>query len=270
MMRSTWLLALFLAGAAQADDAALAQRVMEGIKLSLARLDTVVGETRFSYAQPGRRAAPHRVAFWFKKPVQLAIRETGDSFQLAHQDGRVTLYFPRELDVLECNTADGDAGVVRRMLSLLEVQNFAAGFGLNELAAHFRVSVQARKQGYEAEIVPYANGMWRRMLGLHRIVVEISEGTYLPVRVQVYQRLRPPAPATLAFDMELSALQTNVPVADERFRIALPPNVNRLGTAELVQFLMGSSMKDGRDLLQGAADEISDRIKKLGASPWDF
>lgn len=265
-MRSGLIL-LLLACAARGET--LAQRVMEGIKLSIARLDTVVGEARFSYAQPGRKAATHRVAFWFRKPFQLAIRETADSFLFAHHDGRVTLFYPREHDVLEFNTADSDAGVVRRMLGLMEVQNFSSGFGLNELSAHFQIGVVEHKTSYEAEIVPFANGAWRRMLGLHRILVDVSRATYLPVRVRVFQRM-PPAPPTLAFDMELSGLLTNVPVPDERFKIALPANANRLGTAELVQFMLGSSMKDGREMLQGAADEITDRIKKLSQNPWDF
>lgn len=266
MIRSALLL-LVLAAAAHAET--LAQRVMENIKLSIARLDTVVGEARFSYAQPGRKAATHRVAFWFRKPFQLAIRETTESFHFAHHDGRVTLFYPREHDVLEFNTADSDVGVVRRMLALLELQNFSSGFGLAELSAHFTVSVREHPTTYETEIVPFANGAWRRMLGLHRILVQLSRTTYLPARVQVYHRL-PPAPPALAFDMELSGLLTNVPVPDDRFRIDPPPNANRLGTAHLLHFFMGSSLKDGRELLQGAADEITDRIRKLSKNPWDF
>lgn len=258
------------ANAARAQESALARRVMEGIKLSLGKLDTVVGHARFTYAHTGTKASPHRVAFWFKKPFQIVMRETSDSFQLAHYDGRVTLYFPRELDVLQFDTSDSDAGVVRRMLGLLEVQNFASGFGLDEVTQHFKVDVVERPGGFEAEIVPHANGVWRRVLGLHRITVQIARDTYLPLRIRVYQRLRPPAPPALAFDMELDGLKTNVLVAGAEFKIALPAKVNQLGTAELVQFILGSSVKDGKDMLQGVADELTDRLKKLSTNPWDF
>lgn len=265
-------LAVAAGGAARAEGTpdVLTKRVLESIKLSLERLDTVAGESRFSYIQPGQHARAHRVSFSFKKPFSVVIRELEGGFAFAHHAGKVVLYFPRESEVLTFNTEDADAGVVKRLLSLLEVKNFSIGFGLAEISAHFTVSVREQPGVYVTEIVPYANGVWRRVVGLHRIVVHLARDTYLPTRIQVFQRSRPPAPATLAFEMVQTKIEANVPVRDEAFQIAVPPQATRLGTAELVQFILGSSMKEGKELLQGMAEEVTDRVKRFTNSPWDF
>jgi hypothetical protein len=263
-------LVLLAAGARAEEPDALAKHVLENIKLSLARLDTVVGESRFSYIQPGQHARTHRVRFSFKKPFSVGIREQEGSFEFAHHAGRVTLYFPRESEVLLFNTEDADAGVVKRLLSLLEVKNFSIGFGLAELGSHFKVAVREAPSVYVTEIVPFANGVWRRVVGLHRIVVHLARDSYLPTRIQVFQRSRPPAPATLAFEMVQTKIEANVPVAEGAFEIQVPPKATRLGTAELVQFVLGSSMKEGKELLNGVAEEVTDRIKRFTNSPWDF
>lgn len=273
----TWGLAMVLAvslavGGARGDDAAdaLTRQVLENIKLSLARLDTVVGESRFSYIQPGQHARTHRVSFSFKKPFSVVIREQDGSFQFAHHAGKVQLYFPRESEVLQFNLEDADAGIVKRLLSLLEVKNFTMGFGLAEIGAHFNVTVRKSGNVYETEVVPYPNGVWRRVVGLHRIVVNLARDTYLPTSIQVFQRARPPAPASLAFEMVQSRIEANRPVDEGAFRIDVPAQATRLGTAELVQFILGSSMKEGKEVLQGMADEVSDRVKRFTNSPWDF
>lgn len=277
VQRTWWLglaagLLVAAGGAARGDEAAdaLTTQVLENIKLSLARLDTVAGESRFSYIQPGQHARAHRVSFSFKKPFSVVIREQEGGFEFAHHAGKVVLYFPRESEVLTFNIEDADAGVVKRLLSLLEVKNFSIGFGLAEIGAHFKVTVREQPNLYVTEIVPYANGVWRRVVGLHRIVVHLARDTYLPTRIQVFQRSRPPAPATLAFEMVQGKIEANVPVSDGAFQIAVPKQATRLGTAELVQFILGSSMKEGKEVLQGMADEVTDRVKRFTNSPWDF
>lgn len=257
--------------AAEAPDE-LARQVFESVKLSLSRLETVVGDARFSYVEHRAKAKTHRVHFWFRKPFEIAIRETADSFHFSHRDGTVVLYFPRELDVLKLDLSTADTGIVRRLVKLAEIENFTKGFGMQEFSSHFRVKVlrNAVANTFEAEIGPLPASVWKRVVGLHHIKVTIDAGSHLPSRVAVFHRRRLNAPAMLAFEMELLHLATNIPIRDSSFVIPVPSKANPLSTSALVKLILDSSLQDGRELLQQIGSEVGDRLRQLRDSPWDF